>query len=108
MKTISTYGKINFQEIMELDFINNGPKKYDCYEDIFCSLAHKVFDYLKIDTDYLIDVSIVDNQQVLEQRIVYRRFWAIQCYSAEYNCFVFYAFGRIRHCYATVFAGLCK
>ena len=72
MKTISTYGKINFQEIMELDFINNGPEKYDCYEDIFCSLAHKVFDYLKIDTDYLIDVSIVDNKTIHKINKEYR------------------------------------
>ena len=57
---------------MELDFINNGPEKYDCYEDIFCSLAHKVFDYLKIDTDYLIDVSIVDNKTIHKINKEYR------------------------------------
>ena len=69
---ISTYGRINFQEIMELDFINNGPIKYDCYEGIFCSLAHKVFDYLKIDTDYLVDVSIVDNKTIHKINKEYR------------------------------------
>lgn len=41
------------------------------------------------------NVGIVDNQQVLEQRIVDRRFWAIQCYSTEYNGFVFYALGGL-------------
>ena len=35
---ILTYGRINFQEIMELDFINNGPEKYDYTNALSISL----------------------------------------------------------------------
>lgn len=49
---------------MELDFINNGSDQYNEYEKVFIDLAKKTFDHLKISTNYIIDVTIVNNKEI--------------------------------------------
>ncbi len=57
---------------MELDFINKGPASYDAYENSFSTLLEKVFTDLHIDTNYIVDVSIVDNKSIQEINHDYR------------------------------------
>ena len=57
---------------MELDFINNGPKSFDSYEEIFNDLADKTFSHLHKEENYLIDVSIVNNEEIHKINKQYR------------------------------------
>lgn len=57
---------------MELDFINNGPKSYDSYEEVFLKLYEKTFLMLEIDINYLTDVTIVDNKEIHKINNEYR------------------------------------
>ena len=47
--------------MIEIDYINQGPKDFDDYEDSFKNLAQKVFTHLHLKDDYLVDVNVVDN-----------------------------------------------
>lgn len=58
---------------MELDFCNNGPKLFDKYEDVFVNLAKRVFSYLGIGIDYIVDVTIVDNETIKNINRDYRK-----------------------------------
>lgn len=58
---------------MELDFVNNGPSKYDEYENIFVELYKKVLNHLAIKTNYVTDVTIVDNKTIHEVNKEYRK-----------------------------------
>ena len=49
---------------MELDFVNNGPKSFDEYEEVFVELMNKTFTHLKVKENYLVDVSIVNNEEI--------------------------------------------
>lgn len=57
---------------MELDFINQGPAKYNKYERIFTKLVNNIFEYFGIKTNYIIDVNIVDNKSIHEINKEYR------------------------------------
>lgn len=57
---------------MELDFVNNGPSKYDEYEQIFGLLYKKALEHLNIKTNYLTDVTIVNNESIHEINREYR------------------------------------
>ena len=57
---------------MELDFINNGPASYDAYEEIFLGLMEKVFSHLAIKDNFLVDVSIVNNEEIHQINRDYR------------------------------------
>ncbi len=58
---------------MELDFINQGPASYDAYEEIFNSLAEKVFSHLNVVNNYIVDVSIIDNKSIHKINKEYRK-----------------------------------
>lgn len=58
---------------MELDFCNNGPKSFDKYENIFINLTKRVFSYLGISNDFIIDVMIVDNLTIKQINRDYRK-----------------------------------
>ncbi len=57
---------------MELDFINKGPASYDAYEEIFLDLMEKVFSHLSIKDNFLVDVSIVNNEEIHQVNRDYR------------------------------------
>jgi len=49
---------------MVLDFVNNGPKEYDSYEEVFSKLYVKIFKHLNLKGDYMTDVTIVNNEEI--------------------------------------------
>jgi len=49
---------------MELDFVNNGPESFNEYEQIYLDLMAKTFDYLKIKQNYIVDLTIVNNEEI--------------------------------------------
>ena len=49
---------------MEIDFLNQGPKAYDEYEDVFNDFYVKIFEELKLKDEYITDVTIVDNKKI--------------------------------------------
>ena len=57
---------------MELDFVNCGPASYDAYEENFLNLMKKTFSHLNVKTNYLVDVTIVDNSKIHEINRDYR------------------------------------
>lgn len=57
---------------MELDFVNNGPSKYDSYEQIFNVLYQKSLEHLGVKTNYVTDVTIVDNDNIRKINNEYR------------------------------------
>ncbi len=57
---------------MELDFSNNGPQSFDSYEQIFNDLAQKVFSHLNVSVNYVIDITIVNNNSIQEINREYR------------------------------------
>ena len=58
---------------MELDFVNNGPKSYDSYEEVFNELYVKIFKHLKLRGDYITDVTIVNNEEIHAINREYRK-----------------------------------
>ena len=58
--------------MIELDYINQGPKTYDEYESVFIDLAQKVFNHLHLKDEYLVDVNIVDNKFIHQINKDYR------------------------------------
>ena len=58
--------------MIELDYINQGPKAYDEYESVFNDLAVKVFNHLHLKDEYLVDVNVVDNQFIHQINKDYR------------------------------------
>ena len=57
---------------MVLDFVNNGPKDYDSYEEIFNELYVKIFNHLGLKGDYMTDVTIINNDEIHEINREYR------------------------------------
>ena len=49
---------------MVIDFLNQGPKLFDLFEDTFNEYYVKIFKKLKLDGDYITDVTIVDNKTI--------------------------------------------
>ena len=49
---------------MELDFVNHGPKNYDSFEKVFDELYIRIFKHLKLDGEFMTDVSIVNNEDI--------------------------------------------
>ena len=49
---------------MVIDFLNQGPTAYDEYEDIFNKYYVKIFKELKLEGEYITDVTIVDNKKI--------------------------------------------
>ena len=58
---------------MVLDFVNQGPKEYDSYEEIFNDLCVKVFKTLKLSGDYMTDVTIINNEEIHKINREYRK-----------------------------------
>ena len=49
---------------MVIDFLNQGPSSYDSYEDLFNEYYVKIFDELKLKSEYITDVTIVNNKTI--------------------------------------------
>ena len=49
---------------MELDFVNNGPKAYDKFEEVFNGLYVKIFKHLGIKDEFITDLTIVNNKEI--------------------------------------------
>ena len=49
---------------MVIDFLNQGPASYDCYEDIFNDYYVKIFVELGLKGEYITDVTIVNNKTI--------------------------------------------
>ncbi len=58
--------------MIEVDYINQGPKTYDDYEETYSDLAQKVFAHLHLNGDYLVDVNVVDNKFIHQINKEYR------------------------------------
>ena len=50
--------------MVQIDFNNQGPESYDSFEEKFNELALKVFSHLSITDNFIIDVTIVDNNTI--------------------------------------------
>ena len=57
---------------MELDFVNHGPKEFNKYESIFNEIFVNIFKKLNLKGEYLVDVTIVDNETIHEINRDYR------------------------------------
>ena len=49
---------------MVIDFLNQGPASYDCYEDLFNEYYVKIFAELDLKGEYITDVTIVNNKTI--------------------------------------------
>ena len=49
---------------MVIDFLNQGPASYDCYEDLFNEYYVKIFAELALKGEYITDVTIVNNKTI--------------------------------------------
>ena len=59
--------------MVQIDFNNQGPESFDSFEEIFNGLAEKVFNYLSINDNYIIDVTIIDNNSIHQVNKTYRK-----------------------------------
>lgn len=57
---------------MELDFENLGPAQYSAYEEVFNDLMRKTLSFLSIKDNYIVDVTIIDNQEIHKINKEYR------------------------------------
>ena len=57
---------------MVIDFLNQGPKEFDSYEELFNEYYVKIFDELKLKGEYITDVTIVDNKTIHKINREYR------------------------------------
>lgn len=57
---------------MELDFVNNGPASYDSYEKVFVELMTRTFHHLDVEENYLVDVTLVNNDKIHKINREYR------------------------------------
>lgn len=57
---------------MVIDFLNEGPKTYDSYEELFNGYYVKIFDELKLSGEYITDVTIVNNKTIHKINREYR------------------------------------
>ena len=49
---------------MVIDFVNEGPKKFNKFEDLFNDYYVKTFKELHLKGEYITDVTIVDNENI--------------------------------------------
>ena len=49
---------------MVIDFLNQGPASYDCYENLFNEYYVKIFAELDLKGEYITDVTIVNNKTI--------------------------------------------
>ena len=49
---------------MVIDFLNQGPRLYDSYEEIFNDFYVKIFEKLNLKGEFITDVTIVDNKTI--------------------------------------------
>ena len=57
---------------MELDFVNNGPASHDAYEKVFVELMTRTFHHLGVEENYLVDVTLVNNDKIHKINREYR------------------------------------
>lgn len=57
---------------MELDFENLGPAQYSAYEEVFNDLMKKTLSFLSVKDNYIVDVTIIDNQEIHKINKEYR------------------------------------
>ena len=57
---------------MELDFENLGPAQYSACEEVFNDLMKKTLSFLSIKDNYIVDVTIIDNQEIHKINKEYR------------------------------------
>lgn len=57
---------------MEIGFTNNCSKKYNKYRMVFCDFANKTFNILNDTRNYIIEVTLVDNEQIHKINKEYR------------------------------------
>ena len=58
---------------MVIDFLNQGPKEFDSYEDVFNEYYVKIFKELNLKGEYFTDVTIVDNETIHKINREYRK-----------------------------------
>ena len=57
---------------MVIDFLNQGPKSYDSFEEIFNAYYVKIFKKLNLKGEFITDVTIVDNKTIHKINREYR------------------------------------
>ena len=57
---------------MELDFANLGPAIYSEYEEVFLDLYKRTFEFLKVEDNYVTDVTIIDDEEIHKINREYR------------------------------------
>ncbi len=57
---------------MVIDFLNQGPKEFNSYEDIFNEYYVKIFKNLNLKGEFITDVTIVDNKTIHKINNEYR------------------------------------
>ena len=57
---------------MDIDFVNQGPKEFDKFEESFNEYYVKIFKELKLKGDYITDVTIVDSRTIHKINKEYR------------------------------------
>ena len=57
---------------MVIDFLNQGPKEFDTFEEIFNDYYVKIFSELKLNDEYITDVTIVNNETIHKINREYR------------------------------------
>ncbi len=61
-----------FHKNMELNFENDFDKDYDCLETRYENILKAAFSYLKIETNYEVDVNLVGDEQIHQINKEYR------------------------------------
>ena len=59
-------------KIMVIDFLNQGPKQFDSYEEVFNDYYVKIFKELNLRGEFITDVTIVDNKTIHKINREYR------------------------------------
>jgi len=57
---------------MEISFTNTGPSSFDDYESAYRELAIAIFKYLKITSDYIVEVNLVNDEEIQAINKAYR------------------------------------
>ena len=57
---------------MVIDFLNQGPKEFDTFEEVFNDYCVKIFSELKLNGEYITDVTIVNNETIHKINREYR------------------------------------
>jgi probable rRNA maturation factor len=57
---------------MEISFTNTGPSSFDDYESAYRELAIAIFKYLKITSDYIVEVNLINDEEIQAINKAYR------------------------------------